>query len=210
MIFTEPATLLTDYALGVLTAVLGVRLVRRGGALRQTAVTLWGTSFLVTSVGAICGGTYHGFTSQLGAWGSAALWKTSVYAIGLGSVLLVFATLVATISPPLRFWLLAVALVKAVFYAAWMTTHDDFKYVIYAYVSDMLAVLLLHGWRGLREKEKDARWIVAGMGVSFLGAAVQQSGGGLHRHFNHNDLYHTIQALGFVFLHKGGCFLRDR
>jgi hypothetical protein len=33
---------------------------------------------------------------------------------------------------------------------------------------------------------------------------VQMSGFALHRHFNHNDLYHVIQIVALWLLHLGG------
>jgi hypothetical protein len=35
-------------------------------------------------------------------------------------------------------------------------------------------------------------------------ALVQRSGFALHRHFNHNDLYHVVQMLGTWLLYRGG------
>jgi hypothetical protein len=42
-----------------------------------------------------------------------------------------------------------------------------------------------------------------GVSVSVLAAVVQQSGWSLHQHFNHNDLYHVIQAVGVWLLYRG-------
>ena len=46
---------------------------------------------------------------------------------------------------------------------------------------------------------------VAGRGliVSAAGFAVQKSGFGVHQHFNHNDIYHLIQIVGFWCLYEG-------
>ena len=55
-----------------------------------------------------------------------------------------------------------------------------------------------------------AGWVAAGVAVSFAGAVVQQSGFSLHRHFNHNDIFHLIQMAGLYLLYRGGVLLRDR
>ena len=39
--------------------------------------------------------------------------------------------------------------------------------------------------------------------MTLLGAIVQQSGISLHRHFNHNDLYHVVQIIGLYLLYRG-------
>jgi hypothetical protein len=52
-------------------------------------------------------------------------------------------------------------------------------------------------------------WILAGVAVSVIAALVQASGLALHRHFNHNDLYHVIQIAAMALLYKGARRLRD-
>ena len=47
-------------------------------------------------------------------------------------------------------------------------------------------------------------------GVSVIAACVQASGFALHRHFNHNDLYHVIQIAAMVLFFIGCRRLRDR
>ena len=47
------------------------------------------------------------------------------------------------------------------------------------------------------------KWIRRGLIVSAVGFAVQKSGFGFHQHFNHNDIYHVIQIVGFWCLYEG-------
>ncbi len=65
------------------------------------------------------------------------------------------------------------------------------------------------GFRPGATRRRAAGWIVAGILASFVGAGVQMSGFALHRHFNHNDLYHVIQAGALYLLFRGGMLLRD-
>jgi len=53
--------------------------------------------------------------------------------------------------------------------------------------------LVNRSWRG---------WILSGFGLSVLAAVIQQSGWPSLAHFNHNDLYHVIQALGLIALSR--------
>jgi hypothetical protein len=48
----------------------------------------------------------------------------------------------------------------------------------------------------------------AGVFVSMAGVAVQQSGWGLHQHFNHNDIYHLIQIVGLYYFYRFALHLR--
>jgi len=46
--------------------------------------------------------------------------------------------------------------------------------------------------------------IVIGLLVNLSAAGVQVSGLTLHKHFNHNDLFHVIQVLGMILIYRGG------
>ena len=94
-------------------------------------------------------------------------------------------------------------------YAAWMTVHDEFLYVIIDYAPALVAVLVLFV-PGLVRRECASAWVVAGILVSFAAAAVQAARLAPHPMFNHNDLYHVIQMAAFWLLYRGGVLLRDR
>ena len=122
MIINEPITLATDYMLAVASTIFGVLLWRRGGR-------LWALAFFFTACGSFFGGTFHGF-------GGEAIWKATVYSIGLASMFLFIG---ATASRALR----AIAVALFVVYAVWMVTHDDFVYVIIDYGISLIAVTIL-------------------------------------------------------------------
>jgi hypothetical protein len=87
MIVTEPATMLTDYALTLICALFALRL-HRGSEGR--GVGLWVAAFTVTAFAALAGGTAHGFRVPLGEnW--IVVWRITVVSIALGSALLIAA-----------------------------------------------------------------------------------------------------------------------
>jgi hypothetical protein len=43
--------------------------------------------------------------------------------------------------------------------------------------------------------------MLAGVSLSAVAAGIQQSGVAIHRHFNHNDLYHVVQAVAIWLLY---------
>jgi hypothetical protein len=51
-------------------------------------------------------------------------------------------------------------------------------------------------------------YFLLGLIITLVGAVVQQSGFTIHKHFNHNDLYHVIQMVGIWYIYKGGMTLR--
>jgi hypothetical protein len=198
----EPTTMLTDYALAVLGFWLGGRLLRQG---RRE----WAFAFWAMAMGAALGGTSHGFALVLSPTWKQFLWKATVYSIGLVSYFVLAAMARSVVSGGALRTVQALALLKLAVYWWWMASHDEFRYVIYDYGPSLLAALLVGLWvwrfRGMR----GGVWIAAGVAVSFAGAGVQLSGFALHRHFNHNDLYHVIQMAGLWLLYCGARSLPD-
>jgi hypothetical protein len=92
---TEPATMLTDYALTLACAWFAFSLRRRGKGRR---VGLWVAAFLATGFAALAGGTAHGFRIPLGE-SFGLVWNTTVLAIAVGSTLLVAAGIRSAMRP---------------------------------------------------------------------------------------------------------------
>lgn len=210
MTISEPMTLLTDYLLAALVLAFAARLAATGRRQGQKAVLLWGAAFAASGLAALAGGTVHGFVLYLGEPAAAALWKVTVYLVGLAGLLLLSACAVAILTGAARRGLILLAALKFAGYVLWMASHDDFRYVIYDYAPALLAVLLLQIYAALRRRDPAAPWVVGGILVSFLGAGIQAAGLAPHPHFNHNDLYHVMQMGAFYLLYRGGLLLRDR
>ena len=138
------------------------------------------------------------------------LWKLTVYAIGLASFFLLTGTLSACILPSVRRFVILIPYVQLIVYVLWMVTHDDFRYVIYEYAFTNLSILALQLHAGVTHKSMSAPWLVGGVLVSFLAAAVQVNEIAPHHHFNHNDLYHVIQIGGMYLFYRGALVLKDR
>lgn len=207
MRITEPTTMLTDYALAALGGWLGWRLLRGGREAGELSRQLCGVSFVAMAVAALAGGTVHGFAELCDSLTAAMLWRLTTFAIGTAGAALLAAAVIARLVGAARIALLALVVAKLTVYIAWMSVHDAFRFVVYDYAPSMLAVALL---LTLPRPLPGAGWMAAGVAVSFGAAAVQVSGFTLHRHFNHNDLYHVIQMVGLYLLYRGGALLRDR
>ena len=201
--------MLTDYLLAIFTLVLSGRLFQVNEAKRQKSVQLWNFAFIATAIAALLGGTSHGFTLHLSEFATAAIWKGTIYSIGFASFFMLSGTIIASVTNPLRRWLLALAVLKLLIYALWMFTHDDFKYVIFDYVPAMVGVILLQAHAFRKRRARGAYWIIAGVLVSFAAAGVQMSGFTVHQHFNHNDIYHVIQMGAMYLLYRGAALLQD-
>jgi hypothetical protein len=138
------------------------------------------------------------------------LWKATVFCVGIASFGMLAGSAMATTAGGARKALLAIAAMKLAIYSGWMVGHDEYIYVIADTGSALVMVAALHLWSAARDRDRAARWMLGGVGVSAIAAGVQASGFALHRHFNHNDLYHVVQIAAMVLLYTGARRLRDR
>ncbi|MCH8954293.1 hypothetical protein IIA28_03085 [candidate division KSB1 bacterium] len=210
MQITEPTTMLTDYLLGLFTVILAVRLFKLNENQQENSILLWAGALVATAIAAFLGGTSHGFALHFSDFAKTAIWKATVYSIGLASFFMLSGTLFAAVANPLRKLLLGLILLKFLVYAGWMVSHDEFKYVIFDYAPAMLGVVLLQLYAYSKWKHKSAVWLIAGVVISFAAAGVQMSGFTIHQHFNHNDLYHVIQMGANYLLYRGASLLKDQ
>jgi hypothetical protein len=210
MMISEPMTLFTDYLLAGVVLYFALRLQGLWRDGRQLSVRLWAGAFFASSLAAASGGTYHGFRPFLGETGAFLLWKATILAIGLTGLLMVCSMAMAVLRGRWRRALVGLAAVQFLLYLGWMAGHDAFIYVILDYVPALLCILFLQLYDGWRTGARSAPWLAGGVVMSFAAAAIQASGFTLHRHFNHNDLYHVVQLGAFYLLYRGGALLADR
>jgi hypothetical protein len=173
----EPMTLATDYLLGVAAVLFAAKLWR--------SHRMWALAFVFTAAASFFGGTYHGISRTV------PLWKATVLSVGLASFFLL-----AGYSRAFA----GFAIVKLVVYASWMTTHNDFVWVI----ADYGTTLLVIGVATALRRSAATPWILGSIAVSVAAAVVQRAGFALHAHFNHNDLYHVIQLVALWMLYRAG------
>lgn len=142
---------------------------------------MWALAFALIALASFSGGVFHAFGDQ---W--PVLWKVTVMSVGVAGFFLLAGT---------HRRLAAIAVVKLVIYLSLMITHDGFVYVIADYGLTLILVAAVHPAK---------RWILACIGVSVVGALVQQSGFTIHpRWFDEDDLYHLIQIAALLMLYRG-------
>lgn len=199
----EPVTTATDFALGVLTAVLGLDLLQSGSA-PQTA---WGSAFLAASAAALLGGTLHGFGPRFDTRRRNILWRSVLLLTGLGSTLLLIGAALSMPPGAPRTVLLAIASGKALVVGLWIVKHAEFSALVIDSTVSLALILAISVQRSVAEGIDGTGWIVAGVLVSVVAGAVQRSGVRVHRHLNHNDLYHLLQMVAAWLLYRGAGFL---
>jgi 4-amino-4-deoxy-L-arabinose transferase-like glycosyltransferase len=198
---SEPMTVLTDYALAGVTAWLSWLLYRARGGRR--ARSYWTLAFAALALGALFGGTWHGFAPVFPEIAVVLLWKATVLSIGVASFGMLAGSATATVSPGAANAFAWIATAKLALYSGWTFFRSEYIWVIADTGLALAAVAALHAWSAIRRRDRASLWILGGVGVSVLAAAVQAGGFAPHPYFNHNDLYHVIQIGAMLLLHAG-------
>ena len=187
---TEPATLATDYLIAAFTAALAWKL-RRGPSWPQRC---WAAAFAAIAVAGVAGGTVHGFRLVMPSTLTSGLWVLTLQALLVAGLAIIATTCRPMLTP---------AAVAYAGYAIWVAAHPRFIFAIIGYGAALPVLVMVHLRAWIASRSQDSMWILLGVAVSVVAAVVQQSGWAPHPHFNHNDLYHVIQAVAIWFLYRG-------
>lgn len=203
MTIHEPATLATDLLLAVLGFGLAWRL-RRKVTPDNRAATWWCAALVAMAVSALVGGLYHGFAPNFHAAVDGIWWRLVLVLICVMGLTMAV-SLVHEIRPRGLGWIwvvrmkFLVSLAAVVIWPDFLVAMADYGLAMLAWVVG--AFVLRRRWSG---------WMLAGVGLSAVAGRVQQSGWGLSPGFNHNDVFHVIQALALVGFYRAGCGLGER
>jgi hypothetical protein len=205
---TEAATMATDFAIAAICVAFTLKTMHIAPGVASVR-GLWALTFAFAAVAAIVGGVVHGFALHLDARAKQHLWKATQYTMGLTGLAILAAAGGAFVDEPARRWVLGVAIAKFAAYAAVVQRRDDYTIVVADYGASMiaLATLAIVGWA--RRSAAAAPWLVAGVLVSAVAAAVQLRKVAPHPRFNHNDLYHLVQIGALYLFYRGGLLLGD-
>jgi len=201
MSITEPDVTLTDWGLAVECSVFAWLLLRQKGTRRPVHWALVGF-FSAGALASLLGGIAHGFFGDKNSAGYGIVWPLTLIAIGLvalagwhigGSLLFRSAT---------ARWLSLAAVVQFIVYATtvWLGARA-YGVAILNYLTAAIFLLVAFAVVYRRERAKPALMGVAGLGLMFIAAGLQQCRVALHpAYFNHNALYHALQAIALWML----------
>ncbi len=202
MTLHEPATFLTDCLLGGISALAAWRLA--GRAAPEDRATPWfQRGFVLSSASAFVGGAYHGFATNFPAAVAGAWWRLTLVLLVLTATALEL-SLRAELAPGRESrWR---TLIGAKLAVSLVTVLADPRF-IWALVAYGIA---LTAWTvaAAAVRRKWSRSILLGVGLSVLAAAAQISRWDPSARFNHNDLYHVIQALALLALFRAASRLQ--
>ena len=202
MILLEPAVSLTDLGLAIENTLFAVLLARQT-ATNPVRRRWWLLFFTSLALAALLGFVSHGFfvdktvLLHRQVWGATLL---SLCCMALAAAAVAASLLFNARSATRITWGAASLLVP--YSVAVIVGYRDFGLAIVAYTPAML-FLLIALVRRLR-KEPARYWLpgIAGLVLAAIATGLQQLGVGLHpEYFNHNALYHVIQALALWLLY---------
>jgi hypothetical protein len=200
----EVVVALTDYGLALECAVLARLLWRDRG--RPTRARAWFALFFgATGLAALLGGTFHGFVPDEHTAAGGLLWRATLFGIGLAAAAAWQVGGDLVLSRGAARWVSIAATVELLGYSAVVIlVTPRFSLAIANYLPAALfllgAFVILYRRTGARPVLQGA----VGLVLSVLAAGIQYAGVGLHPvYFNHNALYHLIQAAALLLLFHG-------
>lgn len=201
---TEPDVALTDYAIALLCAAL-CALIARWGDADARARRWWFVLFASIGAGALAGGTVHGFFLDESSAGYRVLWPATLLSLGVTATAMWFVASFAGLRDRSGRVVRQAAVAAFVAYTVVVLFFDQrFLVAIAAYLPATLFLLVILGIAYVRTRNGAVGIGVVGLLLTFVAAAVQQLGIGLHpRYFNHNALYHVIQGVALVMIYRG-------
>ena len=195
----EPAVTLTDYGLTIECCILAALVMK---APASSARAWWTAFFAFIGLASLLGGTVHGFLPDDSTFANQALWDANLIAIGCTAVATWTIGAMLTGSAALTQWVPRVAFVLLAIYATIVVfVANTFLMAIAMYLP--ATVLLLVGMTVAHVRDPGRGWAVGivGLILTYAAAAVQQLKVDPHPvYFDHNALYHAIQAVALFLI----------
>jgi len=205
----EPMTVITDLILAGMTAWFAWELSAWYWERLMNIHWHFSRAFWMLALGALLGAVSHGIGPHLSPGVKDLIWKLTTVSIGFASFFLLMSAFYHVFPFETVRVLRWIPIILLVGYLLIIWRDPRFINVIRFYAPAMIFVLLVMLYSYFANSTSGSGWIIAGILVSFAAAGVQMSGFTLHKHFNHNDIYHVIQMVGMYLLYRGSLLLND-
>jgi hypothetical protein len=203
-------TVLTNGVLAVIAFVLTVRLGYRASAEGLKASGALAGGFLATALAAVLGAAAHGTDPLVDPGLRQRLWRGAMHMTGFIGVATIMSVAFFAARGAVRSAILIFAGLKLLWFSVAIARRPEFR-VAAADYGGALAILLVGAvYAAIRWSEPGAAWLIGGVLVTLVGGIIQTRRLGLHRHFNHNDLFHVVQMAALYLFYRGGALLVDR
>jgi hypothetical protein len=203
-------TVATNALLAVLAFGFAARLVYGFASEGSAARGCLGAAMSATGLAAVIGALAHGTDPGRDEALRARLWRGALYVTGLIGAASVASVAFFAARGSIRTVILAFAAIKLVVFMRRVARQPEFRIAAVDYGGALAVVLVGGAYEMFRRGSPGMVWLIAGVMVSLVAGIVQARGRALHRHFNHNDLYHVIQMAALYAFYRGGTVLVDR
>ncbi len=201
MTLLEPDVTLTDFGLALECGGFAAWLAWRHAPAAPLRLAFIGF-FAAVALAALLGGITHGFLPDEQARLYRVVWLSTLIAIGAAALAswAIGARLIFSDRTANRVTAFA-ALLFAAYVAAVVFVSRSFAVAIAHYLPAAAFLLFAFAYAWRRRRSGFLAAGIAGVALTFVAAAVQQGRIGLHPlYFNHNALYHLIQALALLLI----------
>jgi hypothetical protein len=191
----EPATFWTDCGLAAWSACLAAFLVMRSTDPLSSALAWWVAAFAACVVAATAGAVHHGLGHGLSPGMNRTTWRLALLSlVGTGFCLTQIASLNVFHGATLTLAQIAATIATAILALVTLRV-EKFSVAIFAYGLGQILVLMSAVFTHEVQPPSRLPWLAAAVAASAIAAGVQHFRLGPSRHFNHNDLYHVVQAI---------------
>ena len=197
----EPDVTLTDFALAIECIVLSIALATAApwGLPYQIAFVLF---FACNGIASLAGGLAHGFYSSHSQGAGQFLWRVSLLALGASIIAIWKISAQLLFGPVAGNYAMYVAGGAFVIYASFLLLRNaPFSWAVIFYLPAVLFMLTAFVISYTRSGQPEMLYGLAGTILTLAAAVIQQAGIKLHpRYFNHNALYHLVQAVALLMI----------
>ena len=166
--------------------------------------TFWAISFITLAVSALLGGISHGFGPMLSKIAKMIIWRLTLLFIGLTSMGLLFSVLMIITNGEINIGILLFFVILFIYYNYKIFKNDSFLIAIKFYLPFIIISLACFLYVFIYRGYTGALFISVGLLVTIFASLIQSSKIILHKHFNHNDLFHIVQMIGMYLMFEGG------
>jgi len=202
MKIAEPMTVFTDYLISGQIIILSYFLLSNKHS--STSQIFWIIGFGFIGLGALFGGTSHGFKEYFSGRTNFIIWKLTTLSVGFGSFFTLLGSIGSSIrNDAFRNFMLILSVVSLTVYVVRMRTHHEFIDLVIYYLPLMITILFIKLISWYNWDDPSSLPIIFAIGITLAGSIIQVLKIGLHEHFNHNDIFHLIQMVGIYFFYLG-------
>ena len=131
------------------------------------------------------------------------VWRLTYVTVEVANLCMLYGAALAALPPRMHRRALAVLLLRLLVVAGVLIVLAQMRFVVYDYAITFLGIVALAATLAAR-RQPGSGWVIAGAVASALGGIVQVARIGQGRVFNHNDVFHVLQAVGIVLYARGG------